>query len=187
MIPAINYQLVATASSKLLRCEYIWPILHYNRDRTDSFSRRRMISLISPTIRSMRSFRLLLLVGLAGITIAQAPSPFQQVGSVSQLMVDIIYPTSDALFYIERDPPKNDHDWNVIRGTALTLAESGNLLLMGSRARDQDRWVKDTKLLIDAGAAAFRAAQKKDMQAILDLNEQLSASCTTCHRHYRPN
>ncbi|HEV1285127.1 MAG TPA: hypothetical protein VNU44_07450, partial [Bryobacteraceae bacterium] len=90
-------------------------------------------------------------------------------------------------FYIERNPPKNDHDWNVIRGTALTLAESGNLLLMGSRARDQDRWVKDTGLMIAAGTAAFKAAQKKDMQAILDLNEQLSASCTTCHLHYRPN
>ncbi len=102
-------------------------------------------------------------------------------------MVDVIYPTSDALFYIERNPPKTDHDWNVIRGTALTLAESGNLLLMGSRARDQDRWVKDAKLMIDAGTAAFKAAQKKDMQAILDLNEPLSASCTTCHRHYRPN
>ena len=135
----------------------------------------------------MRIFRLFLLAGLAGVMIAQAPSPFQPVGSVSQLMVDIIYPTSDALFYIERDPPKNDHDWNVIRGTALTLAESGNLLLMGSRARDQDRWVKDTRLLIDAGTAAFRAAQKKDIQAILDLNERLSASCTTCHRDYRLN
>ena len=102
-------------------------------------------------------------------------------------MVDLIYPTSDALFYIERNPPKNDRDWNAIRGAALTLAESGNLLLIGSRARDQDRWIKDAKLMIDAGTAAFKAAQKKDMQAILDLNEQLTLSCTTCHRHYRSN
>jgi hypothetical protein len=144
-------------------------------------------SLNSPTIRNMRILGLLLLVGLAGVGIAQAPSAFQPVGNVSQLMIDIIYPTSDALFYIERNPPKNDHEWSVIRGTALTLAESGNLLLMGSRARDQDRWVKDARLLIDAGTAAFNAAQKKDLQAILDLNEQLAASCTTCHRHYRPN
>jgi hypothetical protein len=102
------------------------------------------------------------------------------------LMIDIIYPTSDALFYIEREPPKTDHDWNVIRGTALTLAESGNLLLIGYRARDQERWVKDTKLMIDAGTKAFRAAQKKDMQAILDLNEELSNSCIVCHKDYRP-
>ncbi len=102
-------------------------------------------------------------------------------------MIDIIYPASDALFYIERDPPKNDHDWNVIRGNALMVAESGNLLLMGYRARDQDRWVKDAKLMIDAGAAAFRAAQKKDMQAILALGDQLTASCITCHKDYRAN
>jgi hypothetical protein len=135
----------------------------------------------------MRFFGLVVLVGFSGVLIGQEPSPFQPVGSVSQLMIDIIYPASDALFYIERNPPKTDHDWNVIRGTALTLAESGNLLLMGNRARDKDRWVKDTKLMIDAGTAAFKAAQKEDMQAILDLNEQLSTSCTSCHRHYRPN
>jgi len=135
----------------------------------------------------MRIAAFVLLLAIVGVMTAQAPSPFQPVGTVRELMIDIIYPTSDALFYIERDPPKNDHDWNVIRGTALTLAESGNLLLTGTRARDQDRWVKDTKLMIDAGAAAYKAAQKKDMQAILDLNEQLSTSCTTCHRHYRPN
>lgn len=135
----------------------------------------------------MRIFGLLLLVGLAGVMIAEAPQPFQPVGNMSQLMVDIIYPASDALFYIERNPPKNDRDWSAIRSAALTLAESGNLLLMGSRARDQDRWVKDTKLMIDAGTAAFRAAQKKDMQAILDLGDQLNESCIACHRHYRPN
>lgn len=135
----------------------------------------------------MRIFVLALILGLAAVATAQAPSSFQPVGNISQLMIDIIYPASDALFYIERNPPKTDHDWNVIRGTALTLAESGNLLLMGTRALDQDRWVKDTKLMIDAGAAAFRAAKKKDMQAILDLSDQLTASCTTCHRHYRPN
>jgi len=135
----------------------------------------------------MRIPNLLLIVSLATMMTAQAPSSFQPVGNISQLMIDIIYPSSDALFYIERNPPKTDHDWNVIRGTALTLAESGNLLLMGTRALDQDRWVKDTKLMIDAGKAAYKAAQKKDMQAILDLNDELTASCTTCHRHYRAN
>jgi len=119
----------------------------------------------------MRIFGFVILVGFSCALIAQEPAPFQPVGSVSQLMIDIIYPASDALFYIERTPPKTDHDWSVIRGNALSLAESGNLLLMGGRARDKDRWVKDAKLMIDAGSAAYKAAQKKDMQAILDLNE----------------
>ena len=135
----------------------------------------------------MRIFGLAILVGFSAVLIAQEPAPFQTVGSVSQLMIDIIYPASDALFYIERTPPKTDHDWSVIRGNALALAESGNLLLMGGRARDKDRWVKDAKLMIDAGTAAYKAAQKKDMQAILDLNEPLTKSCSSCHVHYRPN
>src|SRR5208337_2316374 len=131
----------------------------------------------------MRTFVLFFLAALA---IAQAPSNFQPVGSVSQLMVDIIYPTSDALFYVERAPPTNDKEWNTLRGTALTLAESGNLLMMDARARDQGDWIKDSKMLVDVGAAAFKAAQAKDLNAILALNDQLTTSCIKCHVQYRP-
>lgn len=123
---------------------------------------------------------------IASVAIAQAPA-YQPIGSMSQLMVDIIYPASDALFYVERAKPQNDREWGVLRGTALTLAESGNLLMMPGRARDQGDWIKDAKMLVDAGAAAYKACQKKDLQAILDLNEQLTASCTKCHVQYRPN
>ena len=132
----------------------------------------------------MRILGAFLVLALAA---AQTPSNFQPVGTMSQLMIDIIYPASDALFYIERNPPKTDADWAPIRENALMVAESGNLLLMDGRARDQDRWVKDAKLMIDAGTLAYKAAQKKDMQAILDLSEQLTNSCIACHRAYRPN
>ena len=67
------------------------------------------------------------------------------------------------------------------------LAESGNLLMVGSRARDQGNWIKDAKLLVDVGAAAYKAARAKDMDAILALNEQLYTACVTCHQDYRPN
>jgi hypothetical protein len=39
------------------------------------------------------------------VAMAQAPPPFQPVGSTRQLMIDIIYPTSDAIFYVDREPP----------------------------------------------------------------------------------
>jgi len=124
---------------------------------------------------------------VAVLALAQAPSSFQPVGNMSQLMVDIIFPTSDAIFYIERNPPQNDHEWGVVRMNALTLAESGNLLMMERRARDQGDWIKDSKLLIDAGTAAYKAAQAKDLKAVLALNEQLYVACVTCHEQYRPN
>jgi len=106
---------------------------------------------------------------------------------MSELMVDIIYPASDAIFYITTREPKTDVEWNELRGKALMVAESANLLMMPGRARDQDRWMADAKLLLDAGTAAFRAARRKDFKALEDLNDQLYVSCTTCHMHYRPN
>ena len=44
-----------------------------------------------------------------------------------------------------------------------------------------------SKLLIDVGAAAYKAAQAKDLNAVLALNEQLNTACVTCHEQYRPN
>src|SRR5438132_12123753 len=94
----------------------------------------------------------------AGVAIAQQQSTFRIVGTMSQLMIDIIYPTSDDIFYIERTPPANERDWAAIERSALMLAESGNLLMMPGRARDQGDWIKDSRMLLDAGNAAFKAA-----------------------------
>ena len=54
------------------------------------------------------------------------------------------------------------------------------------RARDQKRWMADSKLLLDAGAAALTAAKARDVAAIAALSDQLLESCTSCHGHYRP-
>ncbi len=115
---------------------------------------------------------------------AARPAP---VGTMSELMLKVIYPYSDAMFYIERSAPTNDVEWNDLQGKALALAEFGNLLMMPGRARDQGQWQTDAKLLAEAGRAAFAAAKKKDVDAIVALNQQLVTSCTSCHMHYRPN
>lgn len=128
-----------------------------------------------------------LLLFLATATVAQAPEPFKPFATMSQLMVEIIYPTSDAIFYVERNAPKNDVDWKILKQNAITLAEAGNLLMMPSRARDQENWMKDAKLMVDAGAAAYKAAQAKDLEAVIALNDQLYTSCVTCHQQYRTN
>jgi hypothetical protein len=125
-------------------------------------------------------------VVLAMAATAQAPTTFQPVGNMSQLMIDIIYPTSDALFYVDRDPPKNEHEWSLLRGQALILAESGNLIMMAGRARDQENWIKYSKIMIDLGKTAFKAAQAKDLDGIRALNDPLNDVCVNCHLQYRP-
>jgi hypothetical protein len=122
---------------------------------------------------------------LAGtITFAQA--------TVRQLMLDLIYPSSnEILLAIYRggppDRPKDDKEWAAVRRSALTLAESGNMLTMPGRARDQGDWTKDAKLLVDVGNAAYKAAQAKDANALAALAGAIDTSCTTCHKQYRPN
>src|SRR6266403_1399359 len=123
------------------------------------------------------------------IAFAQAPSEsFPPAASVKQLMLDLIHPSSnDILLAIYRGGPKDEKEWAVVRRSAVALAESGNMLMMRSRARDQVDWMKDAKLLVDAGNAAYKAAQAKDGNALAALAGAIDASCTTGHKQYRPN
>ena len=129
---------------------------------------------------------ILLACAVAAAIMAQE-SPFQAVGTMNQLMINIVYPTSNAVFYVARGAPKNQQEWNEMANNALTLAESGNLLMMPARARDNDKWMADAKLLVDVGAAAYKAAQAKDADGLVALSDQLNTSCVQCHMDYRPN
>lgn len=131
----------------------------------------------------MRTIALFL---LAGAALAQAPT-FKTVGSISQVMISITYPTSDAIFYVQRNPPKTEKEWSDLQAQALMLAESGNLLMMGSRARDQGDWIKESQELVDVGAAAYKATLAKDLDAIVALNQRLNDACVVCHQQYRIN
>src|SRR5580704_9922860 len=117
----------------------------------------------------MRGLVLFLMAG--AVAMAQAPTTFQPAGTMKQLMIDIIYPTSDAIFYVDRDTPKSQKEWNDLRTQALMLAESGNLLMMQGRARDQKNWIMESKMLIDIGGKAYKAAQAKDLDGIRALND----------------
>lgn len=135
--------------------------------------------------------RIMALLLAAGTTVAQSPasSPppaVRHVGTMSELMVTVIRPASDALFYIETRTPKDGDGWTALEGQALMVAEAGNLLTLPGRARDQEQWIADAGLMRDAGAAAFKAAKTRSVEAVAAVSDQLYESCVTCHRHYRP-
>ena len=138
--------------------------------------------------------RLCALIFLAGAALAQAPPTpapapagfLKSVGTMSELMLDFIFPTSNEVFYVGRNENKTPKDWNDLRNNALMLAESANLLMAENRAKDQDRWMKDAKLLWEVGNKAFIAAKAKDLDALKALNDELYEACQSCHEHYRP-
>jgi len=118
---------------------------------------------------------------------AATPPLARRVGTMSELMVDFIYPASDAVFYISSRTPTSSEEWMTLQGQTLMLAEAANLLMMPGRARDQERWMADAALMLDAGEAAYRAAKERDVPALEALSDQLYESCVTCHTHYRPD
>jgi cytochrome c556 len=116
---------------------------------------------------------------------SEAVRSMRRIGSMSDLMVHLIYPTSDAVFYILTRTPTTTAEWGVLEGQTLMLAESANLLMMPSRARGREQWIADARLLLDVGEAALQAAQDRDVEALSGLNDQLYESCVTCHEHFR--
>lgn len=113
-------------------------------------------------------------------------SSLKSVGTMSEIMLDIIYPTSDQIFYVSRDDKKSEKDWIELKRAALTLAESANLLMAENRAKDKDQWMRDAKLLWEVGNKAFRLAKARDEEGLEGLNAELYEACQSCHVHYRP-
>ena len=122
----------------------------------------------------------ILLASIITLALAQTPAP-----TMKQLMLDLIHPSSnDILLAVSRDGPSDDREWALMRRSALTLAESGSALMTRVDSND---WRSAAKLLTDAGSDAYKAAQSKDAKALNAVTTRIDASCTNCHKQFRPN
>ena len=110
----------------------------------------------------------------------------RRIGSMSDLMVHLIYPTSNAVFYIETRTPTPDAEWGELEAKPLMFGEAAHLLLMPDRIREPEaQWISDTVLLLEVGRAALRATRNRDVPALAGLNDQLYQSCVSCHSNFR--
>jgi hypothetical protein len=109
-----------------------------------------------------------------------------RVGTMSELMVHMIYPTSDAVFYVSSRTPETEEQWKELQARTLTLAESANLLMMPGRSRP-GQWNRDSRQMLDAASAAFKAAKEKNLAGVESASDQLYESCVSCHKAYRPD
>jgi cytochrome c553 len=81
--------------------------------------------------------------------------------------------------------PTVDKGWVEARNQALVLAEGGNLLMLGSRARDHAAWMKMSRALVDAASTAADASEKKDANGLASAGDAIAAACEACHQPYR--
>jgi len=107
------------------------------------------------------------------------------VATVKQLCEGVITASSDAIFNVGREIPSNDDEWRVVHDSALLLAESGNLLMLGNRARDRDQWMAMAQELVESGVTAVEAAEGRDVDALFKAGDQIVVVCEKCHEPYR--
>lgn len=123
--------------------------------------------------------------------------PFREVAGTRLLMASVMEPAADHIWAsagtiitpeetIEIQP-ETDEDWILVRNAAVSIAESGNLLMMDRRRLDDEDWVAWCRDLIDAGDAAMQAANAQDVQGIFDIGEQIYFACAGCHAQYWAN
>jgi hypothetical protein len=83
--------------------------------------------------------------------------------------------------------------WQEVENSALALAEVANLVMIPGRLCENGKPVpvhdeayrKAAEGLVAAGEAAYKAAQSKSMDAIVEVSETVAVACANCHEPYR--
>jgi len=80
--------------------------------------------------------------------------------------------------------PATDDEWAGVRGYAIQLAESGNLLMLPSRSNGSAEWVADAQKLIVESQRALKAIDAKDKDALFTIGGDIYDACTACHSKF---
>ena len=83
--------------------------------------------------------------------------------------------------------------WTAVENSGIALAEAANLLTVPGRLCSNGRpvpvqnddWKKFVQGLRDAGMSAYKAAQSKNQDKILDAAGNVTTACSDCHDKYR--
>jgi len=135
----------------------------------------------------------------------------QQVhGNLLQVMRGILFPNSNVVFAAQSQNPadvKKDADptvstnplasiyggWEAIENSGIAMAEAANLLTVPGRVCSNGKpvpiqnadWQQFVRGLRDAGMAAYKAGQSKNMDAVVEVSETVATACMNCHDVYR--
>jgi hypothetical protein len=130
--------------------------------------------------------------------------------NLGQLMKGILYPNSNVVFAAQGDnpadvPPAADPStainplassygkWEAVENSSLAIAEAANLLMIPGRKCANGRnvpinnadWPGLVQGVREAGMKAYKAAQAKNQDDILDAADTLTVACANCHDKYR--
>jgi hypothetical protein len=137
-------------------------------------------------------------------------APQQVHATLLQVMRGILFPNSNVIFAAQTQDPagvKQDADatasvnplagmyggWQAIENSGLAIAEAANLLTIPGRLCSNGKpvplqnadWQQFVKGLRDAGMAAYKAGQSKNMDTVVEAADTVTTACMNCHDVYR--
>jgi hypothetical protein len=83
--------------------------------------------------------------------------------------------------------------WQEVENSALALAEAATLAMVPGRLCEngkpvpvhEETYRKAAQGLAEAGRAAYKAAQSKSQDAMIEVSETVAIACANCHEPYR--
>ena len=117
----------------------------------------------------------------------KGPPKLEAVAETKLLMEGLTNPNVIALGQRLAEKPKDAESWTIIRGQALLIAETGNLLMIRppKTKEGQDPWLAHATELRENATSLARAAGAKDyLQARTSL-AAVANSCNRCHQTFR--
>lgn len=143
---------------------------------------------------------------------APAASAVKPYGTLAQMMRGIPFPNSNIIFDTQSLDPgaeKKPGDtagagasaqynsvyggWQAVENAALALQETANLIMIPGRLcengrpvpLDREDYRKFAAGLAEAGKVAYKAAQSKNLDAMLEAGGTVTDACSACHDVYR--
>ena len=141
---------------------------------------------------------------------AFSPQPH---ATLAQVMRGIPFPNSNIIFDTQQNDPgapvtKKPTDtsagakdvysgvytgWQQVENAALAISETANLIMIPGRKcenglpvpLDREDFRKAAAGLAAAGDAAYKAAQSKNMDQMVDVSGTVADACAACHEVYR--
>ena len=104
--------------------------------------------------------------------------------TVKDVMVVLTIPGSEAVFKAAGAAPAKAADWVTLRREAAPLVESADLMLTPTFSIDAAEWPELAQAHQTATAAALKAIDNKDANALSDASDALYETCDNCHKRF---
>jgi hypothetical protein len=126
---------------------------------------------------------------LSGLPAQPRAQPKQEpVAETKLLMEGLALPNFRGLDRNLRQQPAEAEAWSFLRGQALLVAETGNLLMLRPpKSGGQDAWNANAAQLRESATRLARAAAERDYERSRTGLAELANTCNHCHQTFRVN